>query len=237
MRHARASALFISALFGLVLVASGPQSPAWAQTRSFVCPNNRAITVTVINKRTITASPIDGATMTMRQTGNNPFYFAKDDYSLAISPDQSKATVDIPDYGVTVCRFRPGAPTAGRIGLGHTDPCGPGFHQIPETDACAPNGATPPPGRSRPILAHARGRFPLPGRSLGGIVRGAPSMQAPKVASLQEGEPILLLARENTMDGYDWFRIRYHGGRTGFQWGGIMCAEAPLRGILERCRR
>jgi hypothetical protein len=221
-------------LLALIPLAIAFHSIASAQTRNFVCPNNRAITVTVINKRTITASPIDGTAMTMRQTGGNPFYFAKGDYSLTISPDQTKATVDIPDFGVTVCRFRPGA-AASRKGLGHEDPCGPGFHQIPETDACAPNGVTPPPARPRPM--HAQGRFPLPGRSLGGIVRRQPSMQAPKVTSLQEGEPIVLLSRADAMDGYDWFRIRYHGGRTGYQWGGIMCAQAPIRGVLERCKQ
>ncbi|SDU11125.1 SH3 domain-containing protein [Stappia sp. ES.058] len=74
--------------------------------------------------------------------------------------------------------------------------------------------------------------------SWGGIVRSGPSMQAGRVDSLSEGETITLL--ENTgveMNGYDWFRIRYRGDRTGYQWGGIICGRfEEIRGAFQVCR-
>jgi hypothetical protein len=219
----------------LVLSAVIADFPAQAQTRSFVCPHNHAISVTVINKQTISASPIDGAAMTLKQAGPNPFNFINGDYAVTISPDQSKATVDIPDYGVTVCQYRPGVASAALPGLGHADLCGPGFHQVPETDDCAPNASAPANARPQPVTGTAEGRFPMPGLSLGGIVRAAPTQESPKIASLGEGDDIMILNRERNWDGYSWFKIRFHG-RTGYQWGGIMCSQNPIRGILEQCR-
>ena len=230
MNISTAAFRLVAPLFAGLLVAV----PAQAQTRSFVCPRNHAITITVLDKRSIKTGPIDGATMTLRQTGANPFHFADGDYEVTISPDQSQATVDIPDYGRTVCRFQAGASTAGMKGLGHEDPCGPGFHQVPETDACVSNAGTPPNAQPQPRTGTAEGRFPMPGRSLGGKVRAGPSLDDPKIASLGEGDDITLLARAGTMDGYDWFKIGFHG-RTGYQWGGIMCAQNPIRGILQQC--
>ena len=37
------------------------------------------------------------------------------------------------------------------------------------------------------------------------------------------------------MDGYDWFKIEFHG-RIGYQWGGIMCSAEPIRGVFQQCR-
>lgn len=80
----------------------------------------------------------------------------------------------------------------------------------------------------------ADGRFPMAGQSLGGIMRSAPSMSAAKVMSLSEGSPITLIERAGTTDGYDWFKISFRG-TAGYQWGGIMCAKGPIRGILQQC--
>ena len=80
-----------------------------AQTRNFFCGHGRAVTIVVNNPRSITVSPIDGAAMTLRQQGRNPFHFVRDDYGVTISPDQNTATVDIPDFGVSTCRL-PGGP-------------------------------------------------------------------------------------------------------------------------------
>ena len=42
------------------------------------------------------------------------------------------------------------------------------------------------------------------------------------------------MARDLETDGYSWFKISF-GGRTGYQWGGIMCSRNPLNGILKQC--
>lgn len=205
-------------------------APAPAQTRNFFCGHGRAVTIVVNNQRSITVSPIDGAAMTLRQQGRNPFHFVRDDYGVTISPDQNTATVDIPDFGVSTCRYRAGRSTAGLQGLGHADRCGPGFHQVPETDACASNAGTPPQTR-----ISQRG-LPMPGASLGGVVRAEPTTSSAKIASLREGTPVMIMGREQVWEGYNWFLIRIPQGGKAYQWGGIMCSQEPLDGILARCR-
>jgi hypothetical protein len=228
---ARLAALVLPALLAWCASAA----LANAQTRTFICGHGRAITVTVTGPNSISAGPIDGARMAMRKVGPQPFQFANGDYGVTITPDQNQATVEIPDYGTTVCRFRPQVSAAGMKGLGHEDPCGPGFHQVPETDACESNAGTPANAQPRPRTGTAAGRFPMPGASLGGIVRARPTQASSKIASLGPGDNVTILARDRAWDGYDWFLIRFHG-RTGYQWGGIMCSQNPIRGILEQCR-
>jgi hypothetical protein len=78
----------------------------------------------------------------------------------------------------------------------------------------------------------------FPARSWGGIVRSGPGMEFDKLASLREGDPIVILSRtEVVMNGYPWFRIEYGDRKTGFQWGGIICAVGgPVDGTFETCR-
>lgn len=78
--------------------------------------------------------------------------------------------------------------------------------------------------------------LPLKGRSLGGVVRAAPGMESRRIGSLRENEPIVIVKKTDVeMNGYAWFEIRWRG-RSGYQWGGVMCAETPLEGIFEACR-
>jgi hypothetical protein len=207
---------------------------ARAQTRTFICGRGRAITVTVTGPNSISVGPIDGASMAMRKVGQ-PFQFANADYGVTFTPDQTQATVDIPDYGMSVCRFRPQVSAAGMKGLGHEDPCGPGFHRVPETDACESNAGTPANAQPRPRTGTAAGHFPMQAASLGGTVRARPTTASSKIGSLGPGDSVTILARDRAWDGYDWFLIRFHG-RTGYQWGGIMCSQNPIRGILDQCR-
>jgi hypothetical protein len=82
----------------------------------------------------------------------------------------------------------------------------------------------------------AAAAFPLQGRSLGGVVRAAPGMESRRIGSLRENEPILIVKKTDVeMNGYAWFEIRWRG-RTGYQWGGIMCADTALEGIYQACR-
>ncbi|MEP3045483.1 MAG: MliC family protein [Roseibium sp.] len=78
--------------------------------------------------------------------------------------------------------------------------------------------------------------FPQPGYSYGGKVRSGPGMNYKQVGSLREGDEILLLNGTGTMmDGYEWFQIRYRNGRTGYQWGGIMCSQNPYPTVFRVC--
>lgn len=81
-------------------------------------------------------------------------------------------------------------------------------------------------------LVSAMGNF-----SLGGIVRSGPGMSYSKADSLPYGEPVVLLERTGEMmDNYEWFKIEYSEGLTGYQWGGIMCSNAlHIVGLYEEC--
>jgi hypothetical protein len=116
------------------------------------------------------------------------------------------------------------------------DACRPGFRPSsgPEPDRCEPiPGYVAPAPQPQPPIPE--GRFPMPGASLGGIVRERPTMGSPKIASLRHGDPVTILGRAGEMDGYTWFRIEFRG-RTGYQWGGIMCSQPLIRGMFQQCR-
>ncbi|MEM7216464.1 MAG: DUF4189 domain-containing protein [Pseudomonadota bacterium] len=75
-----------------------------------------------------------------------------------------------------------------------------------------------------------------PAQSLGGKVRGGPGTNFGQIGSLSEGAAVSVIANTGVQfDGYDWFEIRFNG-RTGYQWGGIMCSEGTqLPGIYQQC--
>ena len=213
----------------LALIVS--QAAAVGQTRTYSCAKGNAITLTVIGPNAIKAGPIEGGVMKLKQSAADPMRYSDGDYAVQISPDQSRITVEIPDWGSVKCSFRPqAAEQGGRPGLGNTDPCGPGFHQAPQTDRCDPNDNHP--GARRPST---EGKLPIAGMSLGGIMRSEPSMAAPRLTSLPEKSGITLMERAGSMDGYDWFKIEFHG-RIGYQWGGIMCSAGPIVGIFSTCK-
>ncbi len=79
--------------------------------------------------------------------------------------------------------------------------------------------------------------FPQPGQSYGGKVRNGPGMQYRQTGSLREGDGILILNGTGAMmDGYEWFEIRYGNGRTGYQWGGLICSQTSYPTIVSVCR-
>lgn len=77
----------------------------------------------------------------------------------------------------------------------------------------------------------------FPAGSWGGIVRAGPGMDFAKVTSLNEGDPVTVLEHTGVMmNGYPWFKIKFRGNKTGYHWGGIMCAVgAPRDGLFEVC--
>ncbi len=93
-------------------------------------------------------------------------------------------------------------------------------------------GELPPPASGDPELVSAAGR------SLGGVLRAGPGMQHARVGSLREGTPLTILRRTpEVMNGYDWFEVRTGDGRSGYQWGGIMCSEGTqVDGIFQVCQ-
>jgi hypothetical protein len=72
-----------------------------------------------------------------------------------------------------------------------------------------------------------------------GNVRAAPSVFAEKVASLGDGEPVII--KQNTdefLDGFFWFRIEFGEGETGYIWGALLCTDADepeLNTTVRRC--
>jgi hypothetical protein len=110
----------------------------------------------------------------------------------------------------------------------------------------------PRPGGSQVVMNFAApdngeesdgGQNPQPGQvvgvsglSLGGVVRAGPGMQFAKVASLPENAAIRIEEDSGVdMNGYHWFRITF-GGRSGYQWGGIMCADSEIAFVFQICR-
>jgi hypothetical protein len=60
--------------------------------------------------------------------------------------------------------------------------------------------------------------------SWGGNVRSGPSTDYPKIGSLKNGDPVVLLRKKKPAnDGFNWFKIVYGNGQVGYQWGGILC--------------
>lgn len=206
------------------------------QTRTFACPKGQAITLTITGPNSISAGPIEGHTMSLKVNPRNQLQFTNGDYAVTIAASQTEITVAIPDFGTVKCSFQPQAAKAGQPGVGNTDPCGPGFRQVPETDRCDPiPGNTAPQAPRKPSAeAAAAGKLPMGGRSLGGIMRAGPTQSSARVLSTGDGNELTLLERGPIWDGYNWFKIQYQG-RTGYQWGGIMCSHSPLAGIYEQC--
>ncbi len=95
-----------------------------------------------------------------------------------------------------------------------------------QPQAAAPS---PPPA--------AANDFPVAAGSWGGIVRDGPGQRYRKVDSLDEGDPVTLMARTDVFEnGFPWFKIAYGNGGTGYQWGGILCSTGEERtDIFKTC--
>ncbi len=91
-------------------------------------------------------------------------------------------------------------------------------------------------GALMPILVQASDNFPQPGMSYGGKLRSGPGMNYNQIGSLQENEDLSILGRTGVqMNGYEWFAIALTNGKTGYQWGGIMCSQHGLPGVFGQC--
>ena len=90
--------------------------------------------------------------------------------------------------------------------------------------AAEPQTSSPPAG---PTVS-ANDDFPVAAASWGGVLRDGPGQNFCKVGSLQEGEPVTLMARTDVFEGdFPWFKIAFKDGKIGYQWGGILCSTGP----------
>ena len=105
--------------------------------------------------------------------------------------------------------------------------CPSGTVPVPQTANCLP--ASPGGGR--------QARMKIYGHSMiGDIMRDKPDMGAKKMMSLKDGERIEILAvMDTTMNGYRWVRVRMKG-KAGYLRGGVMCADANLGGVMQKCQ-
>jgi len=79
--------------------------------------------------------------------------------------------------------------------------------------------------------------FPRAAGSWGGVVRAGPGQEYPPAGDLKEGAKIVLLSKSAMrMNGFPWFRIRFHGLRQGYMWGGILCSVGvPSPDLYKTC--
>ncbi len=79
--------------------------------------------------------------------------------------------------------------------------------------------------------------FPIRAASGGGVVRGGPGTNYRRLGSLREFERVTVTQNTGVMmNGYPWFKIRYRGGKSGYQWGGLICSlDQPFVGTFDTC--
>lgn len=77
-----------------------------------------------------------------------------------------------------------------------------------------------------------------PGQSLGGNMRTGPGVNHSRMKPLRGDTRLVILSNTRVRyRGYDWFRVKLADGRTGFQWGGILCSEGEaVEGLKRACR-
>jgi hypothetical protein len=75
--------------------------------------------------------------------------------------------------------------------------------------------------------------------SWGGNVRSGPSADYPKIGSLTNGDPVVLLKKVKSAGSeFNWFKIAYGNGEVGYQWGGILCGfNNEVTGTFGLCNK
>jgi hypothetical protein len=132
----------------------------------------------------------------------------------------------MPSPGGSVIRLTDAGADTGEEGSSAQTSCPAGTVPVPETDNCV----------KAPAAGGSSAGLPMYGRSLGGVMRTRPDMGSRKVASIAEGTRVEILRDAGVaMNGYQWFKVRA-GDWNGYQWGGIMCSDAPLPGIFQVCQ-
>ncbi|MEM1376839.1 MAG: SH3 domain-containing protein [Pseudomonadota bacterium] len=73
-----------------------------------------------------------------------------------------------------------------------------------------------------------------------GNVRSMPSILGGKVASLGDGEPVIILSNTDVFqDGFFWFKIEYGERERGYIWGALLCTntddDVQLSSTVRKC--
>ena len=208
------------------LVAGLGAGRASAETFRVRCDDGQRITIEASGS-SLTANPIDGGAMRFRSSRGDPGYYTHEEYGLRLDPRGGRVELEIPDYGTVRCRA---------AGVGGRDRRAGGDDFDAPGDRLSDRGDDRR-GRDRDPPRRRGGDLPHAAQSWGGSVRAAPDVDSRKIASLREGEPITILEQADAPFFQDlpWFRIRFHG-RTGYQWGGIICPIGePIEGTFEVC--
>ncbi len=204
---------------GLVVLSS----QALAQSREFFCGGQNIVKLKVIDKKTISAGPIQGRTVALMQVPGKPMIYANGKTSVEIAPDQKRIAVRAAGDEPLDCVYPPPGAAAERS-------AGNGI------DAGAPAGAKPVVRNTTSAAAEPASKG-FAAKSWGGVVRSGPGMDFKQVASLKEGEKITVIEDAGVeMNGYRWYKIRFGANKIGYQWGGILCPiGAPVEGAFQSC--
>ncbi|GGD20531.1 SH3 domain-containing protein [Aureimonas glaciei] len=117
------------------------------------------------------------------------------------------------------------------------------IHEYPEGEAWmqesfAAETACQGVERAEPATGAETG-LPRNAGSWGGIVRSGPGQQYKRLDALPEGARVTLLENSSVMEnGFPWMKISFGEGRTGYQWGGILCSiDTPMPEVFEMCTK
>jgi hypothetical protein len=79
--------------------------------------------------------------------------------------------------------------------------------------------------------------FPREAVTQGGAVREGPAMKSTLVDTLNQGDKITIIEDTGqSMNGFNWYKIKYQGGK-GYHWGGLICVQGEaIPGVLSNCR-
>ncbi len=87
-----------------------------------------------------------------------------------------------------------------------------------------------------PASASSDTVFPMDGQSFGGNVRSGPGTNFPRTDELSEGDHVVIIRDTGVgMNGYNWFEIGYANGKSGYQWGKLLCSRNLYGGIYQQC--
>jgi hypothetical protein len=220
---------------GVVAVVSllAAAERAEARSRQFYCGEESFVTLRALNANTLAAGPINGKTVALTQVPQKQMTYVYGQTAVEIAPDQKSIRIVVPGGEPITCVWPTPAgvtaPSGGQQPQGNTS-----ANAAPITS----NGAaTTNKQGTTGNQAAATGSGGFTAKSWGGVVRSGPAMDSKKLASLTEGERILVIESSGVeMNGYPWFKIRYRGNNIGYQWGGIICPVGkPVAGTFQKC--
>lgn len=207
---------------------------AWSQSREFFCGEQNVFKLKVIDSKTISAGPIGGRTIALKQAPGKPMTYANGGTSVEIALDQKRIAVRVAGDDPLDCVYPLPSGAAQRSAGASGDP----------STAAKPTVKKPVAGTAPKAVATTAPKADattapksFAAQSGGGAVRSGPGMEFKQIGSLRPGEKITVVEDAGVeMNGYRWFKIRFGANKTGFQWGGILCPTGkPVAGAFQGC--